>query len=277
MKAADFVQKALSVARDYKTSYIWGGFGAPITEATLERAAQAYAKNTEKGWITAARRYVGDPKAFYFDCVGLIKALLWGWSGDASKAYGGAVYPTMSQVVAGACPDVSADGMISICSDVSTDFSGIVPGAAVWMSGHIGVYVGDGLAVECTPSWKNGVQITAVANIGKKSGYNARTWKKWGKIPYVTYEEEIDMSKDELKALIREVVKEVLDEENPVYKDLKDVPEYWKGAAAALLDSGAVNGGTSAEVCATDLNLRKETLKAAIVAVLYHEAREGAK
>mgnify|MGYP007127284292 CR=1 FL=1 len=63
---------------------------------------------------------------------------------------------------------------------------------------------------------------------------------------------------------------------NPVYKDLKDVPEYWKGAAAALLDSGAVNGGTPKEVCATDLNLRKETLKAAIVAVMYHEAREKA-
>ena len=47
-------------------------------------------------------------------------------------------------------------------------------------------------------------------------------------------------------------------------------------SAAALLDSGAVNGGTPKEVCATDLNLRKETLKAAIVAVMYHEAREKA-
>lgn len=182
----------------------------------------------------------------------------------------------MNQVLAGACPDISADGMISICPGVSTDFSGIAPGAAVWTTGHIGIYVGGGLAVECTPAWKNGVQITAVANIGSKSGHNARKWKKWGKIPYVTYEEEIDMSNEELKALIRQTVKEVLDEENPVYKDLKDVPEYWKGAAAALLDSGAVNGGTPKEVCATDLNLRKETLKAAIVAVMYHEAREKA-
>lgn len=274
MRSAEFVEKALDVARNYKTSYIWGGFGLPITEATLTRAANAYEKNVQKGWITTARRYVDDPKAFYFDCVGLIKALLWGWNGDASKSYGGAVYPTMSAVTAGACPDVSADGMIGICSGVSTDFSGIVPGAAVWTTGHIGIYVGDGLAVECTPAWKNGVQITAVSNIGTKAGYNARKWKKWGKIPYVTYEEEIDMSRDELKALIREVVKEVLDEENPVYKDLKDVPSYWQGAAAALLDAGAVNGGTAAEVCDTDLNLRKETLKAAIVAVLYHEAKE---
>ena len=51
----------------------------------------------------------------------------------------------------------------------------------------IGIYIGDGLAVECTPKWKNCVQITAVANIGSKSGYNARTWKKHGHIPYVEY------------------------------------------------------------------------------------------
>lgn len=88
-------------------------------------------------------------------------------------------------------------------------------------------------------------------------------------------EEEIDMSAEELKALIRETVKEVLDEENPVYKDLKDVPPYWRAAAAAMLDAGVVNGGTPAEVCDTDLNLRKETLKAAVVAVMYHEAREA--
>lgn len=88
--------------------------------------------------------------------------------------------------------------------------------------------------------------------------------------------EEIEnMSKEELKDLIREIVKEIIDAENPVYKDLKDVPEYWKPTAAALLEAGAVNGGTSAEVCATDINLRKETLKAVVVAAMYHDAREG--
>ena len=32
------------------------------------------------------------------------------------------------------------------------------------------------------------MQITAVANIGNKSGYNSRRWTKHGKLPYVTYE-----------------------------------------------------------------------------------------
>ena len=55
------------------------------------------------------------------------------------------------------------------------------------MPEHIGIYIGDGLCVECTPAWKNCVQITAVGNIGTKSGYNTRTWKKHGKLPYVDY------------------------------------------------------------------------------------------
>ena len=101
-----------------------------------------------------------------------------------------------------------------------------------------------------------------------------------GKLPPVMppYEkEEIDMSKDELKALIRETVEEVLAKENPIYHDLKDVPAYWQDYAEALLNTGAVNGGTPEEVCATDLNLRRETLKAVVVAAMYHDAREGGR
>lgn len=277
MRASELTERALNIARNYKTSYIWGGFGSPITDATLARAAKAYTKNAEKGWIAAARRYQGNPKAFYFDCVGLIKGILWGWNGDPYKTYGGVKYPTAAAVQAGACPDTNANGMIGLCSNVSSNFAGIVPGAVVWMSGHIGIYIGDGLAVECTPKWANGVQITAVGNIGKKAGYNTRTWTKWGKLPFVTYEEAIDVNKEELRAMIREVVREVLDEVNPVYKDLKDVPGYWRPAAEAMLEAGVVNGGTPAGVCATDLNLRKETLKAAVVAVMYHEAKEAGR
>lgn len=76
---------------------------------------------------------------FGFDCVNLIKGILWGWNGDASRRYGGTAYPTAPAVAAGACPDVLADSMIKICKEVSTDFSRIVPGAAVWLPGHIGV------------------------------------------------------------------------------------------------------------------------------------------
>ncbi len=40
--------------------------------------------------------------------------------------------PDRGGICGGGLPDVSADGMIKICKEVSTDFSRIVPGAAVW-------------------------------------------------------------------------------------------------------------------------------------------------
>lgn len=65
--------------------------------------------------------------------------------------------------------------MITKCTGVSTTgWDDMVIGEAVWMSGHIGIYIGDGLAVECSPKWENKVQITAVGNIGSKAGYNTR-------------------------------------------------------------------------------------------------------
>ena len=88
-------------------------------------------------------------------------------------------------------------------------------------------------------------------------------------------EREITVDEKKLEDLIRRIVREVLDERDPVYKDLEDVPKCWREQAAALLDAGVVNGGTPAEVCATDLNLHKETLRAVVVATMYHDAREA--
>jgi LysM repeat protein len=118
---------------------------------------------------------------FGFDCVNLIKGILWGWNGNKNATYGGAVYGSNG------VPDVNADGLIKHCTNVSTDFKNIVPGEILHTSGHVGVYIGDGLCVECTPIWKNGVQITAVGNIGTKSAYKTRTWKQHGKLKYVEY------------------------------------------------------------------------------------------
>ena len=86
-----------------------------------------------------------NPPVFGFDCSGLIKGILWGWDGLPTATYGGAKYTSNG------VPDISADQMITKCSGVTTDFSNIEIGEAVWMPGHIGIYIGDGLAVECTP------------------------------------------------------------------------------------------------------------------------------
>jgi hypothetical protein len=179
VKAKAFVDKLIDVAKNYKTLYVMGCFGSPMTEANKTRYTQNHEYNKQAARTAMINAASAD--TFGFDCVCLIKGILWGWSGDTSKSYGGATY------AANGVPDISADGMITKCSGLSTDFSKITVGEAVWLSGHIGVYIGDGLAVECSPAFANKVQITAVKNIGTKSGYSARTWTKHGKLPYIDY------------------------------------------------------------------------------------------
>ena len=207
MKNTVLVDKAVDIAKNYKTTYIWGGIGLPITAETIKRAEKSYSKNTAAGYAAAAKKLSGDPKAFYFDCIGLIKSILWGWCGDNSKTYGGAKYASNS------VPDIGADEAIAQCSEVcSYLWRDIVPGEAVWCKGHIGVYIGDGLAVECTPSWKNGVQITAVGNLGGKPGYPTRTWTKHGKLPWVDYsekQEEISVTEKEIRRIVREEMEKI--------------------------------------------------------------------
>lgn len=182
--AKELAARCKDVAQNYKTLYVLGCFGAPMTASNKERYSSnlAYNRQTER----AVKIKSATADIFGFDCVCLIKALLWGWDGDASEVYGGATYN------ANGVPDINADQMIAVCSGVSTNFSNIQVGEAVWMPGHIGVYIGGGLAVECTPKWKDGVQITAVHNIREQNGYNGRTWVKHGKLPYVTYEAAAD-------------------------------------------------------------------------------------
>lgn len=180
MKASEFVEKLKDIAENYKTLYVMGCFGAPMTAANKDKYIKHHKYNQQESRKKHINAATSD--TFGFDCVCLIKGVLWGWHGNKTKLYGGAKYATNG------VPDIGADYMIKECTNLSTDFSKIEVGEAVWCSGHIGVYIGNGLAVECTPAWKNKVQITAVKNIGTKKGYNARTWTKHGKLPYIDYD-----------------------------------------------------------------------------------------
>ena len=171
---------AEAAAKNHKTLYVMGCFGAPMTDSNKIRYCNNHSYNKQAA--RTAKIQAASADTFGFDCVCFLKGLLWGWEGNAAKTDGGAVYKS------NAVPDIDANAMMDACSDISTDFSDIQIGEAVGMEGHIGIYIGNGLAVECTPAWKDGVQITAVHNIGKKTGYNGRTWTRHGKLPYVTYE-----------------------------------------------------------------------------------------
>ena len=177
LKSDEFVRRLKDIAINKNTFYVHGCFGAPMNAKNRKR----YSTNDDFNRSRARLINELTSDVFGFDCVCLIKGILWGWNGDISKTYGGAVYK------ANGVPDINADSMIKQCFNVSTVFKDIQIGEAVWLKGHIGVYIGDGLAVECTPKWNNKVQITAVGNLGNKSGYYTRTWTKHGKLPWIDY------------------------------------------------------------------------------------------
>lgn len=199
MTGKELAQKHIDVAKNYRTVYMWGVFGSPVTEAIIQEKSKQYPSWYTKSKQAELRALIGKGY-FGFDCVNLTKGILWGWDGSKDAYYGGAKYASNG------VPDVSADGMITKCREVkSTGWDEMLVGEALWMPGHWGTYIGDGLAVECTPIWKNGVQITAVGNIGNKVGYNTRKWTKHGKIPYVTYDEpKVDTELEEAKKIIKD-------------------------------------------------------------------------
>lgn len=103
------------------------------------------------------------------DCSGLIKGILWG-------------YPENGKYGSNGVPDINANTMIGKCSKVSTNFNKLPLGALVWMNGHIGIHVGNGVCVESSPIREDGIQCTFI----KGSGYSntrklhERKWTKWG-------------------------------------------------------------------------------------------------
>lgn len=178
-----FVDRLLDICHNYRTIYMWGSFGSPVIDRIIDRKAQQY-----PSWYTEDRRQALMQLAghgyFGFDCSGLIKAILWGWCGDHMQTSGGARY------LANGVPDFSANGLLNYLQGVTTNFAGILPGEAVWLSGHVGVYIGDGKVIEATPAWKNCVQVTTCLNVtGGMMTNQARLWAKRGRLPWIDYME----------------------------------------------------------------------------------------
>ena len=235
MTSGAFVAKAREIATQYKTTYMLGPWGWPCTDKMITRATtNGSHAQTNKQWLSYA--YAIKDKGFIFDCVGLIKGILWGWNGDMSRTYGGAGY------ACNGLPDIDAGMMIKSCAEVSTDFSSIEPGEVVYMPGHIGIYVGDGVVAEATPKWHWGVQLSTCSNVSKqqKSGtVGQRQWTSHGKLPWVDYE----ITEETGKA---EETKE--DEDDTVrYERLSDIPEGsdFRAIINDLMDAKIINGDGS--------------------------------
>lgn len=143
--------------------YWYGTCGYKCSQSLYESKAKQYPSH-----YTAGRKagYQADIKnnKMAADCVGMIKAFFW----MGGKLDGKNVYKANN------CPDVSADGMIKLCTETGP-ISTIpdIPGLVVWKTGHIGVYIGNGETIEM-----RGFDYDCV-----RRAVNKGPWTKWGKLP----------------------------------------------------------------------------------------------
>lgn len=169
-----------------------------------------------------------------FDCVILVKALLWGWCEDKNKAHGGAIY------LSNGVPDVNADGMIQQCYDVSNDFNNISRGELLWMNGHVGIYIGDRKVIECTAAWEGKVLYSDIGYDGKRSrnGIQIGYWQRHGKLPYIEY---VNTPSEDKKVNVYYQVETKEDGILPMVKNLEDYAG-WKNHAIIYLAMKVDNG-----------------------------------
>ena len=161
-----------------KSAYMWGEFGRKITNSTISQKAKQYPsrytaarQKTLKGYV--GKDYIGC------DCCGLYKYFLWTDGGAKSISYRAAT-------------DRSTTGMYNAAVKRGTiDTLPEVPGTILYMTGHVGVYIGNGEAVECTLGrYGDGIVKTKV---------EGRGWTHWLHMPEIDYSESEETKNEEPK------------------------------------------------------------------------------
>ena len=144
------------------------GFTDKTTKNNLDQQATLFPCNNEAG---GEMREVGEKwlGKRVCDCIGLIKSYAW-YNADSGEIVAGSNGFT----------DCGANSIWSSVTE-SGPISSMpeTPGLAVWMDGHIGVYICNGEVIEA--------QGTAYGVV--KTELNGRGWTKWLKIPNIKYVE----------------------------------------------------------------------------------------
>ena len=145
--------------------YVWGTFGQTLTELLFESKLRQYPEGVGNYEEFIRSNWLGGRTA---DCVGLIKGYGWLDADALTIRYG-----------TNGMPDIGADAMYRNATvKGSIDTIPEVPGLAVWHSGHIGVYIGNGQVIEAMGT-KYGVVKTQLSQ---------RNWTAWLEIPYISYD-----------------------------------------------------------------------------------------
>lgn len=170
IKLKTFLER-LELAVNSKTIYATGGIGFICNAENKERLL----RNTSNMKYRKSIIENATDDTYAFDCIGLIKAILWGW--NKQPVYmGGAKYDAKT--------DLSEKGLLDVCKNVTpihNNFDNIPVGAYLYMKGHGGIYIGNYRVIECYSSGGH-VAITDI---------NRVKWLYYGLLPYIEYNENV--------------------------------------------------------------------------------------
>lgn len=177
----EFVEK-LKWINTLPTLYGTGAFGAVVG---LYNNRERYAKNSSKK--TAEKIMKADDDTFLFDCINYGKSVLWDFSGDFSKRYGGAVYKSNG------VPDFGVKNFHKYCTEFTEDHCYFPEKIEIgeWLRtgdmSHIAYYIGNNQIIECTQQGEGKTRIESL---------DSRYWDGHGKLQYITYRIKGDVNGD---------------------------------------------------------------------------------
>lgn len=151
-------------ALDSGWGYVYGTYGQVLKPELLKSCAEKYPSQIEPFLTFTKTNWMNGRVT---DCAGLIKGYGWFNPHTAEITY-----------LTNGMPDLSANGIEQAATEKGK-ISSIpeIAGLAVWMDGHIGIYIGNGDVIEAS-SAKKGVVKTKL---------QGRGWLEWMKIPSIRY------------------------------------------------------------------------------------------
>lgn len=174
LKASELVSFVKSMVGQ---PYWYGTCVYKCTNDQYARKKKQYPKHYTSDRTAKYKAHIAAKKVCC-DCVGLIKGFFWTNGGLGVQAAIGSNSTFKNSYTSNGMPDKSADGLFSWCKSKGVKHGKIstlpeVAGVLLFSSGHVGVYIGGGYAIEAR-GFNYGVVKTRVANRG---------WKNWAYLP----------------------------------------------------------------------------------------------
>ncbi len=166
--------------------YWYGTVVYKCSENLRKRKAKQYPTHYKDN---RTNRYKEDiaRKKVCADCVGLIKGYQWTYGGVGVIESIGTDKTFTSKYGNHSCPDKSANGMFTYAKSKGMAWGTMdtlpeIPGIALRSDGHVGVYVGNGEAIE-----ERGFSYGCV-----RTRLKDRKWLHWYQLPFVDYGDAFD-------------------------------------------------------------------------------------